>query len=113
MAGNQEKLLGVLSLDISQIKKNVEEVNGKLDGLSRGVKKAMGEAAQSSAQLESVLTKVSVVTKTFTKDNETATQKIVTGFDAAGNKVKEYLDELGKLSKIQVTEEPAKKLEQE
>ena len=131
-----DKVIGRLTLDISDVDQKIKEVNKFLasiganvnieDKLSKGISKALsklveeakkaGEEAKkamesatkadSGGSMDSTIKKVSTTVKTYTRELDeagNATAKLVStvtsGFDAAGNKVKEYATATGEITK--------------
>ena len=135
MAGNTgaEKYIGKLMLDISDVKKQIDEVNawlGKIganinleDTLSKKVstalQKLVDEAKKAGAEaqkavtditkgdnlhgLESNMAKVSSVVSTTVRTTQDGIGKVVSsvtsGFDAAGNKIREFANAEGEITR--------------
>jgi len=131
-----DKCIGKLYLDISQVKKDIDEVNEFLskiganinleDKLSKSIGKALNnlvaEAKKAGSEaekalknavnldtkggIESTMQRVTTTVNTYVREVDkagNATGKLVgtvqTGFDAAGNKIKEFADSTGAITK--------------
>lgn len=109
------KFLGQIGANINLEDKLSKKISSALNKLVSEAKKA-GEEAQKALQgaanidakggLESVMQKVTATVNTYTREIDNvgkATEKLVgtvqTGFDAAGNKIKEFADSSGAITK--------------
>lgn len=109
------KFLGQIGANINLEDKLSKKISSALNNLVSEAKKA-GEEAQKALQgaanidakggLESVMQKVTATVNTYTREIDNvgkATEKLVgtvqTGFDAAGNKIKEFADSSGAITK--------------